>query len=144
MRNQPLKSSSYTLRRLFSRQDVKTQAKVTSKKTKPEYVMRCTGSPADAPTELLLLQIKLYAYYALPVRLAARLTMSVLMLIRREAYASKREVGETVLYTPDNPGLVFIIAHCSRANIRLGTGTLPLRTLTPNRRIRSCADVSED
>ena len=41
--------------------------------------------------------------------------MSVLMLSRREAYASKREVGETVLYTRDIPGLVFIIAHCSRA-----------------------------
>ena len=52
---------------------VKTQAKVTSKKKKPEYVMKCTGSPADAPTELLPLQIKLYAYYALPVQLAARL-----------------------------------------------------------------------
>ena len=30
-------------------------------------------------------------------------------------YASKREVGETVLYTSDTPGLVFIIAHCARA-----------------------------
>ena len=54
---------------------VKMQAKETSKKTKPECVMRCTGSQADVPTELLLLQIKLYVYLALPVLLAERLLL---------------------------------------------------------------------
>ena len=31
------------------------------------------------------------------------------------SYASKTQVGETLLYTRDNPGLVFVIPHCSRA-----------------------------
>ena len=60
------------------------------------------------------------------------LTMSVLMLSRREAYASKREVGETVLYTCDNLGLLFIIPHCSRASVSRLCYTLvcyPLRLL---------------
>ena len=70
---------------------VKTQAKVTSKKTKPEYVMRCTGSPADAPTELLPLQIKLYAYYALPVRLAARLCVCLSVCL--SVYLYSRTAG---------------------------------------------------
>ena len=40
--------------------------------------------------------------------------MSILMLSRQEACVEERG-GETIMYTCANPGLVFIIAYCSRA-----------------------------
>ena len=93
------------------------------------YLVRTSSNCACVRIKRFFLYENVMKYFFLPFFL----TMFVLMLSRREAYASMREVGEIVLvYTRDNLGLVFIIPHCSRASVSVLCYTLacyPLRLL---------------